>query len=113
MKLTAAAEGGRDLFPQGLDSAFPKQAATCVLINKINRFHKNGPLKSGWHWTGSRRSDAPNLRWFQGANVGRGKQVRQTPVCRDDRKAYRRLPSLLYRGFPNPQTVQQPEAPDF
>jgi hypothetical protein len=51
VKLTAAAEGGRDLFPQGLDSAFPKQAATCVLINKINRFHKNGPLKSWGHWT--------------------------------------------------------------
>jgi hypothetical protein len=53
-KLTAAAEGGRDLFPQGLDSAFPKQAETCVLINKINRFHKNGPLKSWGHWTCSR-----------------------------------------------------------
>jgi hypothetical protein len=25
--------------------------------------------------------------------------------------SYRRLPSLLYRGFPNPQTVRQPGAP--
>jgi hypothetical protein len=27
--------------------------------------------------------------------------------------AYRRLPSLLYRGFPNPPTIRQPDAPDF
>ncbi len=26
--------------------------------------------------------------------------------------SYRRLPSLPYRGFPNPQTVRQPGAPD-
>ena len=29
------------------------------------------------------------------------------------RPAYRRLPSLPYRGFPNPQTVRPPDAPDF
>jgi hypothetical protein len=38
-------EGGRYLFPQGLD-AFPKRVVTLIFLNKINRFYENGALKS-------------------------------------------------------------------
>jgi len=38
-------EGGRYLFPQGLD-AFPKRVETLIFLNKINRFYENGALKS-------------------------------------------------------------------
>ena len=46
VKLTSAAEGGRNLFPQGLDSTFPKREENWSFLNKISHFHKIGPWKS-------------------------------------------------------------------
>jgi hypothetical protein len=38
-------EGGRGLFPQGLDSAFLKWEENWNFLNKINHFHKKGSVK--------------------------------------------------------------------
>ena len=52
-KLTAAAEGGRGRFPQGLDSAFLKWEENWNFLNKINRFPKTPgeiPVALNWRW---------------------------------------------------------------
>ena len=37
----------------------------------------------------------------------------RSQYIKSDNPAYRRLPSLPYRGFPNPPTVRSPGRPDF